>query len=230
MTRHFARVIHARALLSTGLRQRIDRARTRVCRLVLQIRVNGRRSPEALAVLVERVAAGEATACDALVDEFAGLLWAITRAYGLSPADAADVAQNTWLRVLQRLDRLRDPSKLGAWMGTIARRECLNVLRQQSRVLVLNELPEAVDDTCAHELALIAEERDATLWTAVERLAPRDRALLRMLVADPQPSYVEIGAALGMPIGSIGPTRARALARLRSEAESLGLTDEALFD
>jgi RNA polymerase sigma factor (sigma-70 family) len=197
---------------------------------VLPTRITPRRSPEALADLVERVTAGDADACDALVGEFAGLLWAVARSYGLSSADAADVAQNTWLRVLERLDRLREPAKIGAWLGTIARRECINVLRSQARVRPTDELPEQTDHTRAHELLLIAEERDATLWTALERLSPRDQELLRMLVADPQPSYEQIGAALGMPIGSIGPTRARALERLRREAERLGLTDQALND
>jgi RNA polymerase sigma factor (sigma-70 family) len=197
---------------------------------VLQSDVRRRRSPQALAELVERVCAGDPAACAALVEEFSGLVWAITRAYGLSPADAADAAQNTWVRMLERLDRLREREKLAGWLATVARRECLNVLRAQARVTVREQLPERVDEsTSAHE-AVTAAERDATLWSALERLAPRDRALLRMLTADPQPSYEEIGAALEMPIGSIGPTRARALQRLRREAERLDLTDHALYD
>jgi RNA polymerase sigma factor (sigma-70 family) len=198
---------------------------------VLQTSVNRRRSPQALAELVERVCAGDPSAGAALVDEFAGLVWAITRAYGLSPADAADAAQNTWVRMLERLDRLREREKLAGWLATIARRECLNVLRARARVLLDDELPERVDESArAHEQAVIVAERDATLWSALERLAPRDQALLRILVADPQPSYEEISAALGMPIGSIGPTRARALQRLRREAEQLGLSDQDLYD
>jgi DNA-directed RNA polymerase specialized sigma24 family protein len=73
-------------------------------------------------------------------------------------------------------------------------------------------------------------ERDAALWQAFAALRPRHQALLRMLVADPKPSYAEIGAALGMPVGSIGPTSARALTALRREVEQRGLTADALSD
>lgn len=177
--------------------------------------------------MVSRAAAGDPHACDELVEEFSGLLWTVTRAYGLSAADAADVVQITWLRMVEHLDRLREPAKVGAWLASVARRECLNVRRQRARLIPQEELPEAIDGAPEHAMALIAREREALLWAAFERLAPRDRALLRLLSADPQPSYSEISATLGMPVGSIGPTRARALQRLRRHAEQLGLTDDA---
>jgi DNA-directed RNA polymerase specialized sigma24 family protein len=90
--------------------------------------------------------------------------------------------------------------------------------------------PDQPADTPAHGAALIAEERDAVLWQAFASLRERDQALLRMLVADPRPSYEAIGAALDMPIGSIGPTSARALTRLRHAVEALGLSADALTD
>ncbi len=185
-----------------------------------------RLSPRAICGLVECAANGDEHAWQRLVDELGGLVWAVTRAHRLGDADAADVAQTTWLRLAEHLDRLDEPARVGAWLATTARHECLRVLRRSAQLVPHgDELPELADDTPAHDSALLAQERDATLWTAFARLGDRDRALLRMLMADPAPSYEEIGAALGMPIGSIGPTRARALQRLRGAVECLGLTD-----
>lgn len=183
---------------------------------------DGRLRPEVVGRLVEGAAAGDERAWARLVDELGGLVWAVARAHRLSAADAADVAQITWLRLLEHLDGLDDPPRVGAWLATTARRECLRVLRRSARLVPHgDELPEVVDDAPAPDAALLVQERDAALWVAFARLGGRDRALLRMLVADPTPSYEEIGAALGMPIGSIGPTRARALARLEREIERL---------
>jgi RNA polymerase sigma factor (sigma-70 family) len=129
---------------------------------------------------------------------------------------------------VEHLDRLDEPARVGAWLATTTRRECLRVLRRSTRLVPHgDELPEPTDEGPAHDAALLIRERDVTLWTAFARLSDRDRALLRMLIADPAPSYEEIGAALGMPIGSIGPTRARALEAPRRAVERLGLTDSA---
>lgn len=186
-----------------------------------------RRSADAVARLVQRAAAGDERACRDLVEEYSGLLWAVARSYRLGEADAADVAQTTWLHMLEHLDKLRDPARLGGWLATTARHECVKVLRQKARLIPHDELPEPADDDELNT-TLLAQERDRTLLTALDALRPSDRALLRLLIADPTPSYEEISATLNMPIGSIGPTRARALQRLRREAERLGLTDAAL--
>ena len=177
------------------------------------------RSDDRVASLVRRATAGDRGALDALVAEFEGLLWAIARGHRLSHADAADVAQTAWLRLLQNLHRLEDPSRVGAWLATTARRECLRKLRASAREIPDDEPPEPVSESADIDQPLLEAERDATLWAAFGRLPTRDQALLRMLVVDPQPSYEEIGAALDMPIGSIGPTRARALERLRRELQ-----------
>lgn len=188
--------------------------------------VRVRLTPEATTCLVEHAAAGDEHAWQGLVDEFGGLVWAVTRAHRLGDADAGDVAQTTWLRLVEHLSLLKDPERVGAWLATTARRECLGVLRRSARLVAHgDDLPEPAEDAPTHDTALLTQERDATLWRAFAHLSERDRALLRMLMADPVPSYEEIGAALGMPIGSIGPTRARALQRLRREVERLGLRD-----
>lgn len=154
-------------------------------------------------------------AWDRLVTRYRGLVWSVARAHRLSDADAADACQATWLRLVEHLDRVRDSGALGGWLATTARRECLRVLRSAGRALPVPDPPDAVDHDAAVDAGLLASERDAQLWRAFDRLGGRDRALLRMLAAEPRPSYEEIGGALGMPIGSIGPTRARALERLR---------------
>jgi RNA polymerase sigma factor (sigma-70 family) len=172
---------------------------------------------------VKSAAAGNQLARERLFDEFGGVVRAVARAYRLSDADAADVAQVTWLRLLEHLDDLREPARVGAWLATTARRECLSVLRGARRHVPLG------DDAPDHESPdsplddwLLTGERDRALWRSFARLRATDQALLRLLLADPAPAYEEISAALSMPIGSIGPTRARALERLRRELNSEG--------
>jgi RNA polymerase sigma factor (sigma-70 family) len=185
-----------------------------------------RRSDKVVSRLVARAAQGDPRAWDELVDEYGGLVWGIARAHRLSEADAADVSQITWQRLVENLDSLHDPARVGAWLATTAGRQCIQLLRRSARVIPQSdELPEQVSDEPAPEASLLAGERDRALWAAMTALPARDRMLLRMLIADPAPSYAEISAALDMPIGSIGPTRARALERLRREARRHGILE-----
>jgi len=182
-----------------------------------------RRSGAYVARLVTAAAAGDEGAWNALVQEFNGLLWGVARAHRLSDADAADVVQATWLRLLEHLGHLRDSSRVGAWLATTARRESLRVLRESGRVVQFgDDEPEPESDAISPDDALLERERDRALWQAFTRLRGRDQALLRLLVADAEPSYEEIAAALDMPIGGIGPTRQRALQRLRDELDTQG--------
>ncbi len=184
-------------------------------------RAPGRRTGQAVSRLVTAAAAGDQVAWNALVQEFSGLLWAVARAHRLPDADAADVVQSTWLRLLEHLDRLQDPSRVGAWLATTARRESLRVLRESERAVPFgDDAPELESDAIAPDDAVLERERDEALWRSFSRLRATDQALLRLLVADAEPSYEEIAAALEMPIGSIGPTRQRALGRLRNELDN----------
>jgi RNA polymerase sigma factor (sigma-70 family) len=187
--------------------------------LTINPHASERRAPQGdVARLVRAAAAGDEAAWNRLVESYSGLVWAIARSHRLSDADAADAAQATWLRLLEHLGDLHDPDRVGAWLATTVRRECLRVLRAGNRELPGgDDLPERVDPGPGVDDALLTGERDAALWAAFGRLRPGDLALLRLLMADPQPSYEEISTALDMPIGSIGPTRARALERLRAE-------------
>jgi RNA polymerase sigma factor (sigma-70 family) len=172
---------------------------------------------------VASAASGDRTGWDALVRQFGGLIRAIAHAHGLRDAHAADVAQATWLKLLEHLDDVREPGRVGAWLATTARRECLRVLRDCTRHRPLEvEALEGESPEVPGEEMFVAE-RDRGLWHAFNRLRPRDQVLLDMLlVADPRPSYEEVSAALDLPIGSIGPTRARALERLRQQLEHDG--------
>jgi RNA polymerase sigma factor (sigma-70 family) len=184
--------------------------------------------PATVTRLVRGAADGDHRAWEALVAEFGGLVRAITRAHRLGEADAADVAGATWLALVEHLDSLRDADRVGAWLATTARRECLRVLRNaQRQVPTDHDFADLASQAADAAADLVLEERDAALWRAFGRLPERDQALLRLLVADPQPSYEEISATLGMPIGSIGPTRARCLERLRRELAREGVADAA---
>lgn len=178
--------------------------------------------PEAdMADLLERAAAGDQSAWVRIVDRYAPLVWSVARSFRLNSADAADVHQATWLRLVEQLDSIRDPERLGAWLATTARREALALLRRASRDLPTGDMhlleprfgSSAPDQ--APDSQLLRRERDVDLWDAIGRLPGNCRNLLRLLLIDPPPSYAEVSEALDIPVGSIGPTRARCLEHLR---------------
>lgn len=183
-----------------------------------------------VASLVAAAAKGEESAWNALVDRFGGLVWAVARSHRLSDADAADVCQTTWLRLAEHVSRLREPELVGPWLATTARREALRVLRRASRVDALPDDGDWADASLpAPEAGLVDAERRTALWTAFAALSERCQTLLRALLADPEPRYEQVSAVLGIPVGSIGPTRARCLEELRRSRDiariSLGATD-----
>jgi RNA polymerase sigma factor (sigma-70 family) len=177
--------------------------------------------------LVVRARNGERGAWDDLVSRFTPLLWAIARAHRLSRDDAADAVQVTWLRCVEHLDRLRDPSRLAGWLVTTCRRECLTILKLAARqvprdVADLREPFLAVPDGDTDPVdVVVARDEVATLNEAVARLPERPRRLITaILAADPRaPGYAMLAEELGMPIGGVGPTRLRALRRLRQELQ-----------
>lgn len=180
-----------------------------------------------VAKLVRAAADGDQASWDRLIERYTGLVWSVVRAHRLSAADAADAVQTTWLRAVEHLDRLRDPNSVGAWLATTARHESLRAIRLGSRQLPtdMDLVPEAPDDAPI-DAPMLEYERDRALWAALGQLDERCQLLLRLLITDPPVSYDEIGAALEMPIGSIGPTRGRCLARLRGLAEAAGVSHE----
>lgn len=179
----------------------------------------GRISPESdLSMLVSAAAEGDNEAWIALVDRFSGLVWSVTRAFRLRQDDAAEVVQTTWLRLVEHLGDIREPERVGAWLATTARRLCLANIRNSGRDVPTEFMDNQLvspDQIGELDAALDADHVRTALERAVEELPELGRALLRVLSADPAPSYAEVAAALDMPIGSIGPTRARSLERLR---------------
>lgn len=178
-------------------------------------------TPERALDLVSRAADGDQVAWDQLVADLTGLLWAVARGNGLDGADAADVVQTTWLRLAENLHRLRDPERVSAWLVTTARRESLRTLRGAQRDVPVGVEVLGADCAVGDDLAepLLQAEQGARLWGAFSTLPTLCRSLLRVLLADPAPSYAEVSAALDMPVGSIGPRRQRCLERLRTVFE-----------
>ena len=185
-----------------------------------------------LSVLVEEAAGGSQDAWNALVDRFASTVWAIARGHRLNPSDAADVFQTTWLRLVEHLDKIQQPDRVGAWLATTARHESLRVLRMGGRQVPNGADFETIPDSRserAPDSGIISSEQSRVINDLVELLPVRSQTLLRLLSADSPLSYKDISEALSMPIGSIGPTRARALDQLRRLAVASGINLQDVF-
>lgn len=180
-----------------------------------------------IAVLVGRARDHDTGAWDEIVARFRGLVTAIARSYGMQAADCSDVAQTTWLRLFESIDRLREPERLAGWISTTARRECLRVLKASTRERPTEDL--AVERAShaypAPEHELVSAEERTVLWSAVGALPERHRELMTKLLAAPRPSYADVSAALDMPVGSIGPTRMRVIEQLRRLPEVAALAN-----
>jgi RNA polymerase sigma factor (sigma-70 family) len=171
--------------------------------------------------LLEQAAAGNSGAWDEIVNRYSGLVWAVARGFALSMADAADVSQTTWLRLVEHLGRLREPEHLGGWLATTARNESLRTLRKSGREVVAFDADIEIESgEPTPEAVVLDEERDRLVWLSLGEIPQRCQVLLRALSSSPPPSYEEVSAALGMPIGSIGPTRARCLDHLKKRLQA----------
>jgi len=177
--------------------------------------------------LLTRANDGDQQAWNAIVDRYTNLLWSVARGHRLGTADAADVVQTTWLRLVEHLQEIREPDRLTAWLITTARRESLRLVGIARR-----EDVGGADDLAANmpderdgpvDAGLLLDERDALLWHCFSQLNERCQQILRALMASPPPSYAEVSSALELPVGSIGPTRGRCLDRLRELAAPAGL-------
>jgi len=179
--------------------------------------------------LATRARNGDKGAWDALVERYAPLIWSICRRHQLVGADADEVGQSVWLRLVDQLDKLREPAALPGWLATTARRECLRVLHamrgpQSARYELKTEiLPDGQPETADQEL--LAAERHAALHEAFLTLPPRGQQLIALLIQDPSVPYAEISAKLGIPVGSIGPSRRRYLDKLRRHPAIVALTN-----
>jgi RNA polymerase sigma factor (sigma-70 family) len=176
------------------------------------------RDDPSVIALVTRVCAGDQQAWNEIIERYAPLVWSICHRYQLSRQDIDDVGQSTWLLLVENIGKLREPAALPGWIATATRRECLRVLRGARRHDPGGLAPEELmppDQTDAIDQELFEAERNIALRAAFDELPSGCHALLSMLIIDPPPGYQQISKALGIPIGSIGPTRGRCLQRLR---------------
>jgi RNA polymerase sigma factor (sigma-70 family) len=169
--------------------------------------------------LVMRARDGDERAWAALVERYAPLIWSLCRQYRLDTSATADVGQNVWLLLVNQLGKIRDPAALPGWLATTTRRECTRVLNRAPVRQAARHEPDAENipdgDSGTIEQGLLAAERHAALREAFTHLAPRDQQLIALLIEDPPVPYAEISTRLGIPAGSIGPTRRRCLDKLR---------------
>jgi RNA polymerase sigma factor (sigma-70 family) len=180
--------------------------------------MTGVRDDPTVIALVARARDGDQGAWDQIVERFAPLVWSVCRRYGLSKADADDVGANVWLRLVERLDTIRDPAALPGWLATITRRECVNVLRGKNREASLPDNAPIEADTPASDEWLLTQERHIALRTAFAELPDHCRELLGLLFTDPPIPYATISRTLNIPVGGIGPNRRRCLEKLRRSA------------
>jgi len=177
------------------------------------------RDDPAVIALVARARDGDQHAWNELVDRYAPLVWSICTRYQLSRPDIDDVAQTVWLLLVEQLGNLRQPAALPGWLVTTTQRECLRVVRAASRYDSFGSPVESQmsrdQPAMMIEQEILRAELNAALAAAFAGLPPRCRQLLSMLIEDPPVSYAVISATLPIPVGSIGPQRARCLDRLR---------------
>ncbi|WP_426511747.1 RNA polymerase sigma factor [Dactylosporangium sp. McL0621] len=165
--------------------------------------------------LLERAARDDSQAWREIVERYSPLIFGICARYAIRGADAQDVCGAVWLRLVAGLREIREPRALPGWLVTTSRNECLMLLRQLGRQIPVDtaQLPDPADP--APEVDLDAGLRHETAHRVLDELPHRDRQLLTMLFSDPPVPYREISATLGIPVGAIGPNRARSLARAR---------------
>lgn len=173
----------------------------------------------------DRWLGGDQAGLDDLVAAMTPVLWQVVRAYRLSEQQAEDVIQTTWLAFVRRHSSILDTAAVGGWLTLTARREAWRVARKAQR-----DLPVDDDDLAGQtpaersaEAIAVGNDRDARLWAAVTGLPERCRRLLRVVAFEQRPDYAGLAKDLGMPVGSIGPTRGRCLAKLRAALEEEGM-------
>jgi RNA polymerase sigma factor (sigma-70 family) len=169
------------------------------------------------AELGQRAAQGDPEAWQEIMRRYSGLVAAKVRAFRLQDADAREAIETTWLRLAENIHRIQHLERLGGWLATTATRECLHILYRAHRTTpIADTSPDTTTEPPpAPEQHTLDSHTAHTLWQLIATLPPRQRQLLQQLFTDQPPSYAELAAKMNIPVGSIGPTRNRALRRLR---------------
>lgn len=170
--------------------------------------------------LVTAAAQGDEGAWQQIVKKYLPLVYSVIGQFRLSRSDAQDVNQTVWLRLVEHLDDLRDPRALPGWIAVTTRNEALRVIKSGRRTVQFDPMADqpfpAQPQSPSVDANLLDSELRQVLRDGLSELTPQQRELLLLLVADPPISYREISQRLGIPVGSIGPTRSRYLNRLRT--------------
>jgi RNA polymerase sigma factor (sigma-70 family) len=169
--------------------------------------------------LVIRARNGDKTAWDALVEQYAPLIWSICARHQLGGAQAGDAGRSVWLQLADHLDTISEPAALAGWLAATTRRECEQAARAAQPPCAARPVPHAQaipgEQAATAEQELLAAERSAALREAFLHLPLSGRRLITMLIEDPPPPYAQISAKLGIPAADIGPARSRCLDQLR---------------
>jgi RNA polymerase sigma factor (sigma-70 family) len=183
--------------------------------LTMQTPADGHTAESTTAVL-QAARGGDGLAWNELLARYGGHVRATVARHHLNAADSADAIQNTWLRLLEHATTIRDPEKLGGWLATTARRECLALIRRQrtERPLATFDNGWPSPEPTPEAVAIMSETR-RHVRSATNALPDRPRALIDALYLNPCGGYADLARRTGMPIGSIGPTRLRTLRCLR---------------
>jgi RNA polymerase sigma factor (sigma-70 family) len=188
------------------------------------------RDDPSVIALVDRVCGGDQEAWNELIERYAPLVWSICVRYQLERQDIDDVGQSVWLLLVENIGELREPAALPGWLATTTKHECLRIVRDARRrdrqaLPPEDQMPPDVSATVI-EQEIIEAEVNAALRAAFAELPASCHELLSLLISDPPPGYAEISRKLDMPVGSIGPTRARCLDRLRRSPHLTAVVDD----
>ncbi|HEY6889392.1 MAG TPA: sigma-70 family RNA polymerase sigma factor [Solirubrobacter sp.] len=171
-----------------------------------------------LADIVRAAQRGDERAWSTLVATWSPMLRGVVRRYGLNAHDVDDVVQDTWMRAFRKLHTLSAPEAAPAWLATIARRAAMLTLQIGTREVLVDDVPERHDTDERGVEDLVADaQRDVALRRAVRRLPEHERRIIAALLSEPAASYRGVAQRLDIPVGSIGPTRARSLTRLQRD-------------
>ncbi|HEV7452928.1 MAG TPA: sigma-70 family RNA polymerase sigma factor [Pseudonocardiaceae bacterium] len=182
-----------------------------------------------VAELLTLISQRDSTAWEEIVRRYGSIVFATVRSFRLQDADVLDAVQMTWLRLAENAHRVQYPERLAGWLATTARREALRIQRQHSKhtLIPAEAVTENVADPAAGpEQRVIHHETQRILRDVIAELSPLRRSLLRTLFIDNPQRYTEVAHTVGIPLGGIGPTRARALQQLRRRLDELGLGPE----
>lgn len=171
--------------------------------------------------LVQAAREGKAGAWDQLVDQYAGLVWHVIRSFRLENAAAEDASQVVWLKAIEHLDQVRNPERIGSWLATTARNAAIAEWRKGKKQLPVGSELDGYEAPFEAPDHVVEDEERRAVTEAFASLSPEDQELLQLSVIDPAPSYDALASALSRPIGSIGPSRGRALTRLRRKYDAL---------